>query len=93
MTPNPVTIRPDASIHDAYRAMNAKEIHYLPVTNKRGKLTGIVTRTDLLRASPSSATTLTVFEANYLLAHLKVKEVMSSPPITVSEDAPVEEAA
>jgi acetoin utilization protein AcuB len=93
MTPDPITITPDASVHDAFRIMRDKGIHYLPVVNKRGKLIGIVTRTDLLRASPSAATTLTVFEANYLLAHLQVKEVMTSPPLTVLEDGPLEEAA
>jgi acetoin utilization protein AcuB len=93
MTPNPITILPDASVHDAFRLSQDKEIHYLPVVDRRGALLGIVTRTDMLRASPSSATTLTVFEANYLLAHLQVKEVMSSPPITVPADSPLEEAA
>lgn len=93
MTPNPVTILPDASVHDAFRASQDKGIHYLPVVDKRGRLLGVVTRTDMLRASPSSATTLTIFEANYLLAHLQVKEVMSSPAITVPADSPLEEAA
>ena len=64
----------------------------MPVVDKKGKLIGITTQTDLLHASPSSATTLSVFEMNYLLAHLQVKEVMSRP-ITVPEDAPLEEAA
>jgi acetoin utilization protein AcuB len=61
--------------------------------DEKGKLIGIVAQTDMLHASPSSATTLTVFEINYLLANLHIKEVMSVPPITVPEDAPLEEAA
>ncbi len=96
MTLDPLTIGPDASVHDAFRVMNDNGIRYLPVlaaAGRAGKLMGIVTRTDLLRASPSAATTLTVFEANYLLAHLTVREVMSSPATTVLEDAPLEEAA
>jgi acetoin utilization protein AcuB len=93
MTLNPITIAPDASVHDAFRVMNDNGIRYLPVLDKRNKLLGLVTQTDLLRASPSAATTLTVFEANYLLAHLKVEEVMSRPVISVPEDAPLEEAA
>ena len=92
MTPNPITITPDTSFPDAFRIIREKGIRYLPVMDKRGKLAGIVTQTDLLHASPSSATSLTVFEMNYLLAHLKVREVMSSP-ITVAEDMPLEEAA
>ena len=93
MTLDPITIAPDASVHDAFRIVQDQGIHYLPVVDKRDKLIGIVTQTDLMRASPSAATTLTVHEANYLLAHLQVKDVMSSPAITVPEDAPLEEAA
>jgi acetoin utilization protein AcuB len=93
MTLDPITIAPDASVHDAFRVMNDNGIRYLPVLDKRDRLMGLVTQTDLLRASPSAATTLTVFEANYLLAHLKVEEVMSRPVIAVPEDAPLEEAA
>jgi acetoin utilization protein AcuB len=92
MTPNPITIPPDTSFPDAFRIIREQGIRYLPVVNKKGKLIGIVTQTDLLHASPSSATTLTVFEVNYLLARLQVSEVMRTP-ITVSEDAPVEVAA
>jgi acetoin utilization protein AcuB len=46
-----------------------------------------------MRASPSAATTLTVHEANYLLAHLQIQDAMTSPALTVLEDAPIEEAA
>ena len=92
MTPNPITTAPDTRFPDALRTMRDRGIRYLPVVDKKARLVGIVTQMDLLRASPSSATTLTVHEANYLLARLQVGEVMSSP-ITVSEDAPLEEAA
>jgi acetoin utilization protein AcuB len=93
MTPNPVTITTSTSFPEAYRIIREKKIRHLPVLDENGKLVGIVTRTDLLHASPSSATTFSVFEVNYLLANLHVSEVMSSPPITVPEDAPLEEVA
>ncbi len=93
MTPDPMTITVDTSFPEAYRIMRENKIRHLPVLDKKGKLVGVITRTDLLHASPSSATTLSVFEINYLLANLHVSEVMSSPPITVSEEAPLEEAA
>lgn len=93
MTPNPVTITPETSFPEAFHILREKKIRHLPVVDKKGKLVGIVAQTDLLHASPSSATTLSVFEVNYLLANLQVREVMTSPPITVSEDAPLEEAA
>ncbi len=88
-----VTITPATSFPEAFRIMRERRIRHLPVVDKSGKLIGIVTQTDLLHASPSAATTLSVFEMSYLLANLHVKEVMSSPVITVSEDAPLEEAA
>jgi acetoin utilization protein AcuB len=93
MTPNPLVIGPDASHPEALRILHKEKFRYLPVVDKAGKLIGVVTETDLLHASPSSATSLSIYEMNYLLANLKVREVMSTPPITVSEDAPLEEAA
>ena len=93
MTPNPITITTDTSFPEAFRIMREEKIRHLPVIDKKSKLKGVVARTDLLHASPSPATSLSIFEMNYLLANLHVSEVMSSPPITVTEDVPLEEAA
>lgn len=93
MTLNPVAITPDTSFPEAFHTMREKKIRHLPVVDEEGKLVGIVAQTDLLHASPSAATTFSVFEMSYLLANLHVREVMSSPPIIVSEDSPLEEAA
>ncbi|MFL7794516.1 MAG: CBS and ACT domain-containing protein [Anaerolineae bacterium] len=92
MTPDPITITPDTKVPDALKLTREKGINYLPVMGKRNRLVGIVSRGDLMQAAPSKATTLSVFEANYLLAHLEVQEIMNEP-ITVSEDTPVEDAA
>jgi acetoin utilization protein AcuB len=93
MTSNPVTITPDTSFPEAFRIIHEKGIRHLPVVDEKGKLVGVVTQTDLLHASPSVATPSNVFEMSYLLANLHAREVMSSPPITVPENAPLEEAA
>jgi acetoin utilization protein AcuB len=93
MTCNPVTITPDTSFPEAFRMIRERKIRHLPVVDEQGKLIGIVAQTDLLHASPSTATPFNVFEMSYLLANLHVREVMSSPPITVPEDAPLEEVA
>jgi acetoin utilization protein AcuB len=93
MTSNPVTITPDTSFPEAFRTIREKRIRHLPVVDEQGKLIGVVAQTDLLHASPSTATPLNVFEMSYVLANLHVREVMSSPPITVPESAPLEEAA
>ncbi len=93
MTPNPKVISPEASHPEALRILHNEKFRYLPVVDKAGKVIGMVTEADLLHASPSSATSLSIYEMNYLLANLKIQDVMSSPPITVPEDAPLEEAA
>lgn len=93
MTKNPVTISPDVSVPDAQALMRREKIHRLPVLDKAGKLLGIVTSSDLIHASASSATSLDIYELNYLISKLKVETVMTKKPMTVTEDLPIEEAA
>ncbi len=93
MTPNPITISPDTSVPDALRLMRDKSVRRLPVVYGKGKLVGIVSDKDLLHASPSPATSLSIWEITDLLSKLKVMKVMSKDVITVQDEAPVEEAA
>lgn len=92
MTPNPVTISPTATVADASELMRTHKFRRLPVVDK-GRLVGIVTDRDLREVSPSPATTLSIFELNYLLAKMQVKEVMRTNVITIRDDATIEEAA
>ncbi len=87
-----ITIPPDMPVVDALNLMRTEHIRRTPVV-KDGKLVGIVSDKDLLNASPSPATTLSVWEINYLLSKITVEEVMTSDVITVTEDTPIEEAA
>jgi acetoin utilization protein AcuB len=87
-----ITADPDLPVHDAFNLMKKEKISRLPVI-KKGKLVGIVTAGDLQNASPSAATTLSVWEMNYLLSKITVKEVMSKEVHTITEDMPIEEAA
>lgn len=91
MTKNPITVESGTLVLDAQKIMRENNIRRLPVVDK-GKLVGIVTQHDLLQASPSPATSLSVYELNYLLAKMRVKEVMTKNPVTVSPDTPFEEA-
>jgi acetoin utilization protein AcuB len=93
MTPDPITVTPDLPIAEALEQMRQAQVHRFPVLDKKGKLAGIVTHTDLLYASPSSVTSLNFWEINYLLNQVKVKEVMTKKVLTVDEDCPIEDAA
>jgi acetoin utilization protein AcuB len=93
MTPNPIIVHPDTPFEDALLTLREKKIRRLPVIDKQGNLVGIVVEKDLLYASPSPATSLSVFEVHYLLSKLQVKDVMTKRVITVGEDCPLEEAA
>lgn len=93
MTPNPVTVSEDTSMQEALRLMHERKVRRFPVLDKAGKLVGIVAEKDLLYASPSPATSLSVFEINYLISQIKVGQVMSRQVITIEDDCPLEEAA
>ncbi|HHV55710.1 MAG TPA: CBS domain-containing protein [Firmicutes bacterium] len=92
MTPNPITIREETSVLEALDIMRRHKVRRLPVL-RGDQLVGIVTETDLVRVSPSPATTLSVFEMNYLLAKMQVRDVMSREVVTVRPDTTIEEAA
>jgi acetoin utilization protein AcuB len=87
-----ITIRPDMPVVDALNLMRLEHIRRTPVV-KDGKLVGIVSEKDLLNASPSPATSLSIYEMNYLLSKIQVKDVMTKNVRTVTEDTPIEEAA
>jgi acetoin utilization protein AcuB len=91
MTKNPITVDSETLVLDAQKIMQENNIRRLPVVDK-GKLVGIVTQHDLLQASPSPATSLSIHELNYLLAKMKVKEIMKKNPMTLAPDTPFEEA-
>lgn len=92
MSRNPITTNPAASVPHAMKVMQESKVRQLPVLDKKGELVGIVSLVDLFRVSPSPATSLSVWEVNYLLEKMKVEDVMTREVITVTEDAAIEEA-
>lgn len=92
MTRNPLTVTENTTVQEAEELMRKHNIRRLPVVRGE-KLVGIVTELDLLRVSPSAATSLSIFELNYLLTRLKVKEAMAKNPHTVTPETTLEEAA
>lgn len=87
-----ITVQPDLQITKAHELMAHEKIGQVPVV-KNGKLVGIVSKNDILKAYPSSVTSLAVWEIAALLEKIKVKEVMVKTVRTVLEDTLIEDAA
>jgi len=87
-----ISVSPDAPINEVLAMFREEHIRRAPVM-KDGKLIGIVSERDLLNASPSQVTSLSIWELNYLISKVTVKRVMSKKVITVDQDTPIEEAA
>jgi len=92
MTKNPFTIAPEGTIAEALEIMRSNNVRRIPVL-KGGKLVGIITERKLLEVSPSPATSLSVFEINYLLSKTKIGDIMTKNLVTVTPDTLIEEAA
>lgn len=92
MSASPLTVPPETSVSEARELMQRKRIRHLLVTEDE-ELVGIITDRDIRLTLPSPATSLSVWEVNYLLAKLTVGEVMTKRLITVGPDRPIEEAA
>lgn len=94
MTKEPLIVWPQTSVEEAIRIMRQNRVRHLPVVKRDGEtVVGIVTQTDLLQASPSPATSLSVWEINFLLAKMEVRDAMTERVIVVEEGCPLEEAA
>lgn len=103
MTRRVISIPPDASIFEAARLMLQNRISGLPVVDSAGALVGVVTEGDFLRRAETGTEKHRPRWLEFILgpgraaadfthSHgRKVDEVMSDNPISVSEDAPVEE--
>jgi CBS domain-containing protein len=92
MTRNVVTITPDTTLPEAHCLITEKRVRRLPVV-KDGLLVGIITLGDVRGAEPSGATSLSIWELNYLLNQLKIAEIMTHNLITISPNATIGQAA
>ena len=92
MTPNPITVGPDTPVFEARKLMFDSRIRHLLVVGD-GRLVGMVTDRDIRLSLPSQATSLSVWEAHYLLARLTVSKIMSRMLITIGPDCQAADAA
>lgn len=93
MSKNLVYVSPETSVTDAKALMMKEKISKLPVLDKSNRLVGLITKNDLKKADPSSASTLDIYELGYLLSKLKVEKIMIKKVETVDAEEVVEEAA
>ena len=93
MTKNPYTVSLDQSVSQVLDIMSASKVHRLPVVDKAGKLLGLITESLIAGATPSTSSSLSVYEINYLLNKLSIKDIMVRNVFTISPDALLEEAA
>ncbi len=92
MTKDVITVESKTILPKAHRLMTEKQIRRLPVVDN-GKLVGILTIGDVRGAEPSQATSLSIWEINYLLDQMQIRETMTRKPITINEQATIQEAA
>lgn len=93
MTPHPITVAPGTSHREAMRLMNEHNINRLPVVDGKGRVVGIVSKTDLLSTGPSRVTSLSIYEIYTLLDELTLEQIMTQPVLAVEEDCSLTAAA
>jgi len=93
MTRSVITVPPETPVLDARQEMLKRKLRHLPVIGPDRELLGIVTDRDIRLSLPSQATSLSVWELNYLLTKLTVEQVMTRTVITVGPERPAADAA
>ncbi|MBK7897503.1 MAG: CBS domain-containing protein [Candidatus Promineifilaceae bacterium] len=93
MTQDVITVKPQTTLPEAHQIMMDEEIRRLPVVDDHNNLVGIVTLGDVRGAQPSPATSLSIWELNYLLSSLTVEKIMTPKPMTIHPDATIGDAA
>ncbi|MCH5461378.1 CBS domain-containing protein [Lactobacillus sp. LC28-10] len=91
MTDKVITVSPDTKINVAINVMKDNQIHRLPVIDG-SRLVGLVTEGTIREASPSKATSLSIYEVNYLFNKMTVSDIMEKEVKTISKDAQLEDA-
>ena len=93
MTTNPISVEPNVSVSKAFMLMTESKHSQLPVVDNDNKLIGLVTEKLLAEVNPSKATSLSVYEINYLLSKTKVGDIMKTGIFSINQNALIEDAA
>ena len=87
-----ITISAGDTLSTVEDIMTLGRVRHMPVV-QAGRLVGVVSERDLLRASLSNLTDFGTEQRRAFLQVVEIARVMSKPPITVSADATVKAAA
>lgn len=87
-----VTISAGERLSTVEDIMTLGRVRHMPVVHK-GRLVGVVSQRDLLRASLSEVTSFRSEERRAFLHAIEISQVMSKPPVTIDPDAPLQKAA
>lgn len=93
MTHPVITVSPELPIPEAHKIMRDNNIRRLPVVDNKNKLVGIISNKDIINASPSPATSLSIWEINYLINKIKIQDVMTKEVVSVGINDTIEKAA
>lgn len=92
MSKKVITVDQKESLSEAINILKRNKIRRMPVLDEE-RLVGIVSDRDLKEASPSKVSSLDIWELHYLMSKIKVKDIMTQNPITISPDSTIEKAA
>ena len=91
MTTPVICTEPDARITDVLDIMKKNNLHRIPVTDANGTLVGLITE-GMISGAGGNATSLSIYELNYLLSKTKVKTVMQKRVATIHPENLMEKA-
>ena len=89
MTIDPITVEMEATIEVAEELMRRHRVTGLPVVDQAGRLTGVISQTDILYLDVPAVRALIRNRERGVRVH----EVMSAPPVTIDAGASIQDAA
>jgi CBS domain-containing protein len=84
------TVTPDTSVNDVFVSLAESRVSALPVVDGAGRLVGVISKTDIVASEEDAegeAERAALFETTL------VRDLMTSPALTIAADASIQDAA